>query len=121
MEFDREQHNMIYYNQLLRAENKKKRTKKKKTVSFSKQEVNFKDYLFIPSGLEPVAYAIYFVLIPYLVGSVFLFFAIANGDFANFKLLDMSAFFIVWLIGYEIVATLMLIGIFIMYLKYDDN
>jgi len=33
----------------------------------------------------------------------------------------MAAFFIVWAIGYEIVATLMLIGILVMFLKYDED
>jgi len=121
MEFEREQHNMVYYNQLLRADKKKTRTKKKKSESFAKQEVNFKDYLYVPDGLEPFVYAIYFVVIPYVVGAIFLFFTIAGADFSNYKLLDMSAFFIVWIIGYEIVATIMLIGILIMFLKYDDD
>ncbi|WP_321778687.1 hypothetical protein [Sulfurimonas sp.] len=121
MEFDREEHNMVYYNQILRSDKKKKIKKKKKAQSFAKQEVNFKDYLYIPNGWEPILYTVYFVLIPYVTGAVFLFLTIAGADFANFKLLNMAAFFIVWIIGYEIVATIMLIGILIMFLKYDDE
>ena len=121
VEFENDQHNMIYYNQILRADQKKKSTKKKKPTSFAKKEVNFKDYLYVPDGLEPVVYTIYFVLIPYIVGSIFLFFTIAGADVDNFKLLDMSAFFIVWAIGYEIVATLILISILVMFLKHDGD
>lgn len=121
MEFDREEHNMVYYNQILRSDKKKKITKKKKAQSFAKQEVNFKDYLYIPDGWEPILYAVYFVLIPYVTGAIFLFLTIAGADFANFKLLNMAAFFIVWIIGYEIVATVLLIAILIMFLKYDDD
>ncbi len=121
MEFDREEHNMVYYNQILRSDKKKKIKKKKKAQSFAKQEVNFKDYLYIPDGWEPVLYAVYFVLIPYVIGAIFLFLTIAGADFANFKLLNMAAFFIVWIIGYEIVATVLLIAILIMFLKYDDD
>ncbi|WP_373004813.1 hypothetical protein [Sulfurimonas sp.] len=121
MEFENDQHNMIYYNQILRADQKKKSTKKKKSTSFAKKEVNFKDYLYVPDGLESIVYTIYFVLIPYIVGSVFLFFTIAGADVDNFKLLDMSAFFIVWAIGYEIVATLILISILVMFLKHDGD
>jgi len=121
MEFEHEQHNMIYYNQILRADKKKNSTKKKKTTSFGKKEVNFKDYLYVPDGLETLVYTLYFVFIPYIAGVIFLFFTIAGADYSNFKLLDMSAFFIVWAIGYEIVATLLLISILVMYLRYDED
>lgn len=121
MEFENEQHNMIYYNQILRADKKKNSVKKRKAKGFAKQEVNFKDYLYVPEGMEFIVYTVYFIAIPYIIGAVFLFFTVAGADFANFKLLDMAAFFIVWAIGYEIVATLMLIGILVMFLKYDED
>nr|WP_321268440.1 hypothetical protein [uncultured Sulfurimonas sp.] len=121
LEFENEQHNMIYYNQILRADKKKKKAKKQKNSSFSKKEINLKDYLYVVEGLEPLIYTLYFVCIPYIMGLIFLFFTIAGADFSNFKLLDVSAFFIVWAIGYEIVATLLLISIFVMYLKYDED
>jgi hypothetical protein len=35
--------------------------------------------------------------------------------------LNTAAYFIVWAIGYEIVATLSLLVIFIMFLKHDDS
>ncbi|WP_324172741.1 hypothetical protein [Sulfurimonas sp.] len=95
--------------------------KRKKTQSFAKQEVNFKDYLYIPNGWEPVLYVVYFLLILYVIGAIFLFFSIAGADFANFKLLNMASFFIVWIIGYEIVATILLIRILVMFLKYDED
>jgi hypothetical protein len=121
MEFENDQHNMIYYNQILRSDKKKQGTKKKKSTSFAKKEVDFKDYLYVPDGLEPLIYTIYFVFIPYVFGAIFLFFTIAGADFDNFKLLNMSAFFIVWAIGYEIVATLLLISILVMFLKHDED
>ncbi len=117
----KDRHNMAYYNQILRADKKKKNVKKKKSASFAKKEVDFSDYLYVPEGLEPVVYTIYFVLIPYIAGLIFLFFAIAGSDWENFKLVEISAFFIVWIIGYEIVATVILLCIFIMFLRYEDN
>jgi len=117
----KDQHNMAYYNQILRADKKKKNVHKKKSASFAKQEVDFSDYLYVPEGLEPLVYTIYFVVIPYIVGLIFLFFAIAGSDWENFKLVKISAFFIVWIIGYEIVATVILFSIFIMFLKYDND
>ena len=121
MEFEHNQHNMIYYNQILRSDKKKQHIKKKKSISFAKKEVNLKDYLYVPDGLEPILYTVYFVLIPYITGAIFLFFTIAGADFSNFKLLNTAAFFIVWAIGYEIVATLLLISILVMYLKHDED
>ena len=111
---------MVYYNQILRADKKKNRVKKKPT-SFTKQEVNFKDYLYVPEGWETFVYAFYIICIPYIAGAIFLFFTVAGAEFDSFKLLDMSAFLIVWAIGYEIVATLMLITIVVMFLKYDED
>lgn len=121
MEFDKDQHNMLYYNQMLRADQKKKSVKKQKTKSFAKKEINLKDYLYVPDGFETLLYTLYFVLIPYIIGSIFLFITIAGVDVDNFKLLDMSSFFIVWAIGYEIVATLLLISLLVMFLKHDGD
>jgi len=126
MNFNNDKQNMTYYNQILGAYQKKqakntKQNKETKNVTFIKQEVNLKDYFYVPDGLEPFVYIFYFVAIPYIIGAIFLFFTIAGGDFNNFKLLNISAFFIVWAIGYEIVATLLLVGILVMFLKQDDD
>ena len=121
MDLENEQKNMIYYNQILRADNKKRHLKEKKTTSFAKKEVNLKDYIYVPDGFELIVYIAYFILIPYIVGAIFLFFTIAGADFSNFKLLDMSAFFIVWAIGYEIVAILFIIRIVVMFLKHNSD
>jgi len=118
--------NMLYYNQLIMNERKAKSSKdgkhkKKKGGSFASQEVDFKDFLYIPEKWEGAAYAFYFVGVPYIVGAVFLFFFVAGGSYENFKLLNMNAFLIIWLIGYEIVALFSLIWILILYLQYDSE
>jgi cellulose synthase/poly-beta-1,6-N-acetylglucosamine synthase-like glycosyltransferase len=118
--------NMIYYNQLMMSERKMKSKRhhkkvKKKAESFTSQEIHFKDFLYIPEAWEPLFYAFYGVGVPYIVGSIFLFFFIAGGNYENFKLLNMNAFFIIWLIGYEIVAVVSLIWILFLYLQYDDD
>jgi len=117
--------NMIYYNQLIMKERKEKSSKhkhtKKKKVSFGAQEVHFKDFLFIPEKWEGIFYLFYIVGIPYIAGAIFLFFFVAGGSYENFKLLNMNAFIIIWLIGYEIVAVFSLIWILILYLQYDSQ
>ena len=118
--------NMLYYNQLVMNERKAKSSKrhkhrKKKHQSFGSQEVSFKDFLYIPEDWAVAFYVLYGVGIPYLAGAVFLFFFVAGGSYENFKLLNMNAFLIIWLIGYEIVAIFSLIWILILYLQYDSD
>jgi len=121
METYREQYNMIYYNQILNADRKAQAKKISKNKSFTSQEVDIRDYLYSPDDWESVFYTFYFTFIPYLMGATFLFFAVAGADYANFKLMDMSAFLIVWIIGYEIVATSLLLLIFMSYLRFRKN
>jgi hypothetical protein len=117
--------NMLYYNQLVMNERKAYVDKHKKKISpkasFTSQKVDFKDFLFIPQNWEFAAYTFYIVAVPYLVGAIFLFFFVAGGSYENFKLLNMNAFVIIWMIGYEIVAVFSLIWILILYLQYDAD
>jgi len=115
---------MLYYDQLVingrKAQGGKKKKRAKKT-SFGSQKVEFKDFLFVPEDWEFAAYTFYVVGVPYFVGAVFLFFFVAGGSYENFKLLNMNAFLIIWMIGYEIVAVFSLIWILILYLQYDSE
>ena len=119
------QRNMIYYNQLVMNERKaryssgKKRVKK--STSFAKQKVEFRDFLYIPEEWEFAAYTFYFVGIPYIVGAIFLFLFVAHGSYESFKLLNLNAFLIVWMIGYEIVAIFSLLWILVLYLQYEED
>jgi hypothetical protein len=103
------------------AQDYKKRLKearKKKTDSFATQEVELKDYIISPEGWEGIMFAFYFLTLPYVTGVIFLFLFVAQADMHNFLILDITHFFIVWAIGYEIVATVILILIFISYIRY---
>ncbi|ADN08864.1 hypothetical protein [Sulfurimonas autotrophica] len=119
--------NMLYYNQLIMNERRaksmheKKAKVAKKRASFGAQKVDFKDYLFVPDEWEFVAYTIYVVGVPYITGAFFLFLFVANASWENFQLLNLNAFPIVWLIGYEIVSICLLIWIMILYLTYDTE
>ncbi len=120
--------NEVYYDYMLREDKlndeqeiKRPKPVKKVKKSFGSQEIRLKDLSFAPDGWEGVFYTGYFILIPYIVGNLFLFFVITGGVFENYKLLDTSAFFIIWAIGYEIVASITLTWIFISFLKYDTK
>ena len=120
--------NLMYFNQMVEERGKKrapsaaeKKARQKHPTSFGSQKVDFSDYLIAPTGYESVVYPLYFLLIPYIAGITVLFFLVAGASLDNFKLLEFNSFFVVWLIGYEIVATMMLVGILIAFLKYDDD
>ncbi len=122
-DLDNHRNNQMYYNQMLREKAYKQSREKSREVetkpSFASQKVDFSDHVFVIEGYEGIFYTIYFLTVPYISGAIFLFFFVAGGSYDNFMLLEMNAFLIVWLIGYEIVATLILIAIFISFLKYD--
>ncbi|QFR50462.1 hypothetical protein FJR48_07685 [Sulfurimonas lithotrophica] len=109
----------MYYNQLKREDAAKRKRRKKK--SFASKEIEINEMVWAPEGYEGIFLFIYILTIPYITGAIFLFFAVAQADFDSFIKLNMTAFFIVWAIGYEIVATILLVSIFIMFLKYDDS
>ncbi len=125
----RKRNSQVYYDYLLPDDIFEEKTetilkskpKKKTKKSFGSIEIKLSDLSFAPENWELTFYSAYFALIPYLVGNLFLFIVITGGVFENYKLLDKSAFFIIWAIGYEIVATVALIWIFISYLKYNPT
>ncbi len=95
-----------------------KQARKKKAESFGSQEVDIRDYIISPEGWEGVMFSFYFIAIPYVTGVIFLFLFVARGDMHNFLILDLTHFFIVWAIGYEVVASIILILLFVSYIKY---
>lgn len=98
--------------------NRMKDARKIRKESFGSQKVHLNEYILSPEGWENIMFFIYFVSIPYLIGALFLFIFIARGSVTNFFVLDISAFFVVWAIGYEVIAALLLTAIFISYLNY---
>ena len=97
--------------------NRMKDVRRAKQESFGSKKININDFILSPQGWESAMFFIYFLAIPYFVGALFLFLFIAHGSVTNFFVLEFGAFFIVWTIGYEIVAILLLISIFISYIN----
>ncbi len=98
--------------------NRMKEVRRTQQESFGSKKIDINDFILSPEGWETAMFCIYFLLIPYVTGAVFLFLFIAHASVTNFFVLDFSAFFIVWTIGYETIAALLLISIFISYLNY---
>jgi len=111
--------NQMYYNQLKR-DNARKR-KRGKNKSFTAKEIDVKNIVWAPEGYEGFFIFLYFITIPYIAGAIFLFSTVAGADYDNFMKLNTAAFFVVWAIGYEIVASISLLIIFVLFLKHDDS
>ena len=91
------------------AKNFQKRTTiKRKNNSFAQKEVDVKAYILAPDGYEAFMFGIYFLTIPYLVGLAFLYLFVAKASFEHFLNVKLSSFFVIWAIGYEVVAAVLL-------------
>ena len=104
----------INYGRVVQRKKKAKRTISH--VSYTQQQVDLKKtpILFFPEGKEMLFLGIYFVTLPYIAGLFFLFFYISEGKAAVFGSLTVGSdanFFLVWMIGYEILAAVILLWI----------
>jgi len=99
------------------ARQDKHRRQRQQNEDFLSQEVDVKDYIISPEGYESIMFFIYFLTIPYLVGLTVLFFYVADGDFQKFQMIDFTTLFVVWMIGYEVVAATVLFFIFLAFIR----
>lgn len=92
---------------------------------FSERKVSLADTpLFFPEGFEKIFLTLYFILLPYIAGTLFLFFYISNGELESFLSLNKkSSIILTWAIGYEIIAVLILLYIMklALFLSLNNN
>ena len=95
----------------------------KSSKKFSQQKVDLsKTPLFFPEGFEKIFLAIYFITLPYIAGLLFLFFFVAEGRPEVFSSLNgESSFILTWAIGYEIIASLIMLYIIKMALSFANE
>ena len=87
-----------------------KRNNKRRTEnSFAKKEIDVKAFIIAPEGYETFMFGIYFLTVPYLSGLTFLYLFVAQGSFSHFLNFKISSFFVIWMIGYEVVAVISLV------------
>ena len=91
----------------------KKKPLKNDNDSFGQQKITFDDSpLLFPLGLEKLFLLIYFVVLPYIAGLLFLFFYVGESKTELFlSLNEDSSFILTWAIGYEIIAVLFLLWV----------
>ncbi|SFV90194.1 hypothetical protein MNB_SV-4-277 [hydrothermal vent metagenome] len=91
-----------------------KQHNKSKAVQYMKKDVELGEtpLLFFPKGKEMLFLFIYFLTLPYIVGLLFLFFYISNMQVSIFQAVGMdTSIFFVWMIGYEIIAVIVILNI----------
>ncbi len=99
----------------------KRKERRQIEEGFFNQSVDYRSLVLSPAGYEEIAVALYAALIPYLAGLSFLFLFIARAQMELFIEFNLSSFLIIWAIGYEVCAALVLIGIFISWVRYLVN
>jgi len=94
-----------------------------KNTKFSQQDVDLANTpLFFPQGYENIFMAIYFVSLPYIAGLLFQYFYIADRKKELFLALnEESSFLLTWAIGYEIIATIILLYIVKMAVSFANE
>ncbi|MGB5964860.1 MAG: hypothetical protein WBF77_10300 [Sulfurimonadaceae bacterium] len=86
----------------------KRNNRKRNSNSFAQKEIDIKAFVIAPEGYEVFMFSIYFLTIPYLTGLAFLYFFVAKASFSHFLNFKISSYFVIWMIGYEIVAVMIL-------------
>lgn len=95
--------------------------RRKSENDFFNQQMSLKDFSFVPEGYESIVMAIYLAVIPYLMGLAFLLIFIARADFEHFLVFNMTSYLVIWAIGYEVCAVLILFAIFLMWLSHVNK
>ncbi len=91
---------------------KRRKRGNNKEKGFLEQEISLVDSILFPAGYENIMLGLYFLIVPYIAGVLFIFFVIGKGDYTVFLALnDENSFFLTWAIGYEVTAALILLWI----------
>jgi len=88
---------------------------------FLGQEIDYRKFIFAPEGYEGFMISLYLLTLPYLVGLSFLFLFIARSSYEYFLEFNLTSYFVIWAIGYEVSAVLLMGIIILAWLNYHRN
>ena len=101
-------HNNIVVSPYIQSKKNEKKEKKKK--SFLHQEISIQSFPLLPEGYERIILSLYFLLLPYIAGLIFLFTYVSKWDYHIYLSLNHSnSYLLTWCIGYEIIAGIALL------------
>jgi len=77
---------------------------------FLQKKVYLSDFINLPEGLANSIFFGLFIAIPYLLGIIFIFIILAKASFHTYETIE-NSFAFSWVIGYEVLASLLLLMI----------
>lgn len=95
--------------------------RRQRQEGFFDKSFDYRNYIYSPEGYEGIMLAFYLMTLPYLLGLVCLFLFVADASYEYFLQFELASFFIIWAIGYEVSAGLMLAGLSLGWLKFRSN
>ncbi len=102
----------------LKAQSQEKQTQ---NHSFLHQRLELNELIHLPEGIGNFIFFVAFILIPYIVGVLFIFVTIAGIDLQIFKGINIQEYTIYWAIGYEVIAFFLLMLIFKSAIEFKRN
>lgn len=88
---------------------------------FFNKSLDYRDFVFSPEGYEGIVFGLYLLLLPYLAGLLFLYLFVARANYEYFLVFNLASFAIIWAIGYEVCAVLIIAGIFLAWFKHINS
>ncbi len=88
---------------------------------FLNQSVDYRKFVFAPEGYEGPVFFLYLLTLPYLIGLGFLFLFVARASYEYFLEFNLTSYFVIWAIGYEVTAVLLLVIIFLAWMNHYNN
>lgn len=88
---------------------------------FLNQSVDYRKFVFAPEGYEGIVFFLYLLTLPYLIGLGFLFLFVARASYEYFLEFNLTSYFVIWAIGYEVTAVLLLVIIFLAWMNHYNN
>lgn len=95
--------------------------RRQKEDDFFNQSLDYRDFVFSPEGYEGIVISLYLLILPYLAGLLFLYLFVARTSYEYFLQFNLTSFAVIWAIGYEVCAVLILVGIFLVWLKHINS
>ena len=83
---------------------------REKAKKFLQKKVYLSDFINLPEGLANSIFFGLFIAIPYLLGIIFIFIILAKASFHTYETIE-NSFAFSWVIGYEVLASLLLLMI----------
>lgn len=97
------------------------KARRDKEEDFLNQTVDYRDFILVPEGYEGIVVSLYLLIIPYLSGLLFLYLFIARASYEYFLTFTLTSVMVIWAIGYEVCAVLLLVGIFLAWLRHINS